>query len=189
MKVKRLLDVVLALSGLVIFSPLLLTIMALIILDDGPPVIFSQERIGLNLRSFTLLKLRSMRYGRITRVGRWIRRTGLDEIPQFVNVLSGSMSMVGPRPLIREDIERLNLYDGAMARFRLRPGITGMAQLYAGRGFRVTRLLEQRYLERQSVPLDAAILLFSLLVNIFGKRRIKGWLTWLRKKWPRAEYV
>lgn len=64
-----------------------------------------------------------------------------------------------------------------------------MAQLYAGRDFRVTRLLEQRYLERQSIPLDAAILLFSLLVNIFGKRRIKGWLKWLRKKCRNAEYA
>lgn len=182
-KAKRIFDIASALIGMLAFSPLLLAIMVLIVLEDGPPAVFAQERLGRHLRPFTLYKLRSMKGGRITRVGHWIRKTGLDEVLQFINVLNGSMSMVGPRPLTREDVGRLNLCDESLHRFLLRPGITGMAQLYAGRGIRVTCLLEQRYIEQQTICLDMAIVLLSLLVNIFGKRRIGGWLCSLRRRW------
>ncbi len=89
------------------------------------------------------------------------------------------MSLVGPRPLTREDARRLNLYDEDLPRFRLRPGITGMAQLYAGQGFRVTQFLERNYIERQSLCLDLLLVLCSLLVNLFGKQRF---LVWLRRE-------
>ncbi|MES9816351.1 MAG: sugar transferase [Candidatus Thiodiazotropha sp.] len=169
---KRAFDLVFASMGLVLFAPLLLIILVLILLEDGAPVVFSQQRIGRHFRPFTLYKLRSMRNRKLTRVGGWLRKTGLDEILQFINVLNGSMSLVGPRPLTREDARRLNLYDENLPRFRLRPGITGMAQLYAGQGIRVTRFLERNYLERRSLRLDLMLVLFSFLVNLFGKRRI-----------------
>ncbi|MBT3014494.1 MAG: sugar transferase [Candidatus Thiodiazotropha sp. (ex Clathrolucina costata)] len=165
--------------GLALFAPLLLIILVLILLEDGAPVVFAQQRIGRHCRPFTLYKLRSMRNGKVTRVGGWLRKTGLDEILQFINVLKGSMSLVGPRPLTREDARRLNLYDENLPRFRLRPGITGMAQLYAGQGFRVTQFLERNYIERQSLCLDLLLVLCSLLVNLFGKQRF---LVWLRRE-------
>jgi lipopolysaccharide/colanic/teichoic acid biosynthesis glycosyltransferase len=178
---KRLFDIVFAAIGLILFSPVLLAIGTLILIEDGPPVLFTQQRIGRHLRPFTLVKLRSMRNGQVTRIGQWIRKTGLDETLQFVNVLNGSMSLVGPRPMTRENLQRLQLYDATLLRYKPRPGITGMAQLYAGRGFKVTRLLERRYAAQQSMRLDAAIILLSFLVNIFGKRRIAAWLYRLRR--------
>jgi lipopolysaccharide/colanic/teichoic acid biosynthesis glycosyltransferase len=181
MKTKRIFDLVLSLMGLALFSPLLLVIMAVILIEDGPPVVFAQERVGRDFRPFICLKFRSMRNGRVTRVGAWIRQTGLDELLQFINVLHGSMSIVGPRPLTRDDARRLGLYDEQLPRFRLRPGITGMAQLYGGRGLRVTRFLERRYIERRSIRLDLIIVTLSLLVNLFGKRRVADWLGKRRK--------
>jgi lipopolysaccharide/colanic/teichoic acid biosynthesis glycosyltransferase len=181
--VKRAFDIVAALTGLVIFAPLLLVLMALILIDDGRPLFFTQERIGRQLQPFVVFKLRTLRNGRITGIGLWLRKSGLDETPQFINVLNGSMSMVGPRPLTREDSDRLNLHDGRLPRSDMRPGITGMAQLYAGRGLRATLFLERIYFERQSLCLDSQILLLSLLMNIFGKQRIRGWLDRWRK-WP-----
>ncbi len=181
MNTKRIFDISVSLMGLMLFAPLLLVIILLIILDDGRPVLFTQQRVGRDLRPFVCMKFRSMRNGEITRVGRWIRKTGLDELLQFINVLQGSMSIVGPRPLTRQDAERLGLYDARLPRFRLRPGITGMAQLYGGRGFRVTRLLELAYSERHSTCLDLIIVILSLLVNVFGKPRVGNWLARLRK--------
>ncbi|MEW8522663.1 MAG: sugar transferase [Candidatus Thiodiazotropha endolucinida] len=176
---KRAFDLVFAAMGLALFAPLLLIILVLILLEDGAPVVFAQQRVGRHFRPFTLYKLRSMRNGKVTRVGGWLRKTGLDEILQFINVLKGSMSLVGPRPLTREDARRLNLYDENLPRFRLRPGITGMAQLYAGQGFRVTQFLERNYIERQSLCLDLLLVLCSLLVSLFGKQRF---LVWLRRE-------
>jgi lipopolysaccharide/colanic/teichoic acid biosynthesis glycosyltransferase len=181
MNSKRILDFSLSLLGLALFAPLLLGIMFLIILEDGRPVLFSQQRVGRDLRPFICMKFRSMHNGEITRVGRWIRKTGLDELLQFINVLQGTMSIVGPRPLTRQDAERLGLYDVRLPRYRLRPGITGMAQLYGGRGIRVTRFLERTYIDRQSICLDLIIVILSFLVNIFGKPRVGNWLVWLRK--------
>ena len=82
-------------------------IAAAILLDDGRPVLFRQERLGHRRRPFHILKFRSMRDGRVTRVGRVLRATGLDELPQFVNILRGDMSAVGPRPLTADDVARL----------------------------------------------------------------------------------
>ncbi|MBW9267104.1 MAG: sugar transferase [Candidatus Thiodiazotropha sp. (ex. Lucinisca nassula)] len=185
---KRAFDLIFAAMGLVLFSLLLLIILVLILLEDGTPVVFAQVRIGRHFRPFTLYKLRSMRNGKVTRVGGWLRKTGLDEILQFINVLNGSMSLVGPRPLTREDARRLNLYDENLPRFRLKPGITGMAQLYAGQGFRITQFLERNYLERQSLRLDLMLVLFSLLVNLFGKRRMLVWLRRARNRRVRIKW-
>jgi lipopolysaccharide/colanic/teichoic acid biosynthesis glycosyltransferase len=186
---KRLFDIVFAAIGLILFSPVLLAIGTLILIEDGPPVLFTQQRIGRRLRPFTLVKLRSMRNGQVTRIGQWIRKTGLDETLQFVNVLNGSMSLVGPRPMTRENLQRLQLYDATLPRYKPRPGITGMAQLYAGRGFKVTRFLERRYAAQQSMRLDATIILLSFLVNIFGKRRMTAWLNRLRRAQRRKRSV
>src|SRR5436190_20524151 len=95
-----------ALAGLLFFAPVMLCIAVAILVDDGRPVLFRQARLGRGRRPFEILKFRSMRDGRVTRVGRVLRGTGLDELPQFLNILRGDLSAVGPRPVTDEDARR-----------------------------------------------------------------------------------
>lgn len=140
---KRLLDILLALSGLILASWLFLLIMLAIELDDPGPVFFSQKRVGIHKKHFQLYKFRSMKMSTphdmpthllenpeqyITRVGRFLRRTSLDEIPQLWNILRGDMSVIGPRPAL------WNQYDLLAERDRygandIRPGLSGWAQI------------------------------------------------------------
>ena len=167
---KRGIDVVGALVGLVITAPLLAVIALVLLVTQGRPVVFSQVRPGLNGQPFRLYKLRTMRdrYDedgrllpdgqRITAVGRFLRTTSLDELPELVNVLKGEMSLVGPRPLLMSYLDR---YTPEQARrHEVRPGITGLAQV-AGRN---TLTWEERfghdvwYVDHKSVALDVSIL-------------------------------
>ena len=106
---KRLFDVAGACAGLVVFAPVMAAVAIAVLIDDGRPVLFRQQRLGYRRRPFTILKFRTMRDGRITRVGRVLRATGLDEVPQFVNILRGEMSAVGPRPLTESDVAAARL--------------------------------------------------------------------------------
>jgi sugar transferase EpsL len=166
--VKRMLDVAVAGTGLVVLSPLLAVLTAAIAVTMGRPVFFHQERPGRGGRSFTLIKLRSMRpeaasrplddEGRMTRLGRWLRRTSVDELPELWNVLRGDMSMVGPRPLL---VEYLPLYTPEQARrHEVRPGITGLAQV-SGRNalsWEERFALDVWYVDHRSMGLDLQIL-------------------------------
>jgi lipopolysaccharide/colanic/teichoic acid biosynthesis glycosyltransferase len=146
-------------------------------LEDGGTPFFLQTRIGRARKPFTVVKFRSMSQQRVTRVGELLRRTGLDELPQFINVARGEMSLVGPRPLTAQDIERLGWGSSAYDwRFSAKPGITGLSQLLAGRGPRFSRRLERLYLRRQSLGLDVSLIAFSFAANLLGKRRIRHWL-------------
>jgi lipopolysaccharide/colanic/teichoic acid biosynthesis glycosyltransferase len=174
---KRLMDVVLALLGLVLLSPVLLAAAAAILLDSGRPVLFRQVRVGLGGREFAMYKFRSMVPDaaargpyhtqtddpRITRVGGFLRRTSIDELPQLLNVLKGDMSMVGPRPDL--PLQR-SLYSEAdwRARCSVRPGITGLAQaLIRSGGVEGERLaLDLRYVRECSLWLDLRILWLTL---------------------------
>ena len=143
--VKRLFDIVLSFIGLVILSPLFLIISLLIKIDSRGPVIFKQERIGKDEKLFNIYKFRSMCVGaeqqgtgqysfsgdpRVTRVGKIIRATSLDEIPQLVNILKGDMSFVGPRPPLTYHPWKIEEYTPEQRRmFEVRPGITGWAQV------------------------------------------------------------
>ncbi len=150
---KRLFDLILAGGGLILLSPLLLLAAIAILLEDGSPVLFVQRRVGRGNRFFNMLKFRSMRSAasdgagelstrrdddRITRVGRLIRRTSIDELPQLFNVLRGEMSMVGPRPhaLGSQAGEKLfwEVDDRYWERHALKPGLTGLAQIRGQRG-------------------------------------------------------
>src|SRR4026209_1753290 len=115
-----------AVGGLLFFGPLMACIAAAIVLDDGAPVFFRRPRLGRLRRPFEILKFRSMRDGRVTRAGRLLRATGLDELPQFLNILRGDMSAVVPRPLTPDDVVRLG-WSGPEFDFRwsCRPGLTG----------------------------------------------------------------
>jgi undecaprenyl phosphate N,N'-diacetylbacillosamine 1-phosphate transferase len=174
---KRLLDVIAASVACALFAPVVVCIAAAILLTDGGPLFYPQQRVGRERQPFTVLKLRSMRGAEVTRIGRWLRRTGLDELPQLLAVWRGQMSMVGPRPLTEADIRRL-CWDGPQLdwRFAVRPGITGLSQLLAGRGAGASRRLDRLYLARQSLTLDAQLIALSFAVNIIGKPRVRAWL-------------
>ncbi|MBD3298095.1 MAG: sugar transferase [candidate division Zixibacteria bacterium] len=137
---KRLFDVVVALTGLIVLSPLLIAIALAVKLSSPGPVFFRHERVGRNVRTFRVLKFRTMTAGstgppvtsrddpRITPFGRVLRQTKLDEIPQLFNVLSGSMSLVGPRPEVKEFVEQFR--DDYEEILTVRPGITDEASIH-----------------------------------------------------------
>ena len=127
---KRAFDIVGACAGLIVFAPVMAVAATAVLIDDGRPVLFRQQRLGYRRRPFSIIKIRTMRDGRITRVGKVLRATGLDEIPQFINILSGEMSAVGPRPLTEGDVRRLG-WTGIAFDFRWekKPGLTGLAQI------------------------------------------------------------
>ena len=174
---KRLFDICSASIALVLCWPLLLFVALLIPLYDGGPVLFRQTRLGRGMRPFSVYKFRTMQDGEITRIGYWLRATGIDELPQFVNVLRGEMSGVGPRPLTEQDVVRLGWDQrGAAARFRARPGMTGLAQLYAGTSARRSLACDRLYCQHPNVFFDASIITWSVLINVLGKQRVRRWL-------------
>ncbi len=174
---KRGMDIVLSLAALLVLAPVLLGAVVAIALETGFPVLFRQTRVGLNGREFSMYKFRSMvknasQVGpyfttdndpRITRVGRFIRRTSIDELPQIINVLKGDMSLVGPRPDV--PVQR-SLYAETdwVQRCSVRPGITGLAQaLYRSDSTGVQRLeADLRYAREASLWLDLKICWWTL---------------------------
>jgi Undecaprenyl-phosphate glucose phosphotransferase len=179
--VKRLIDVVVSFVGIVITAPLLLLIAALVKVTSKGPILYAQERVGLDGGTFFMFKFRSMRVDaeaksgavwssrgddRCTSVGRFLRRTSLDELPQLWNVLVGQMSLVGPRPerpvFVQEFRQRIPDY---MVRHRVKSGITGWAQVNGWRGD--TSLIERTacdlyYVRNWSLQLDLQILTMTL---------------------------
>jgi lipopolysaccharide/colanic/teichoic acid biosynthesis glycosyltransferase len=183
---KRLFDLVGAVGGLLAFSPVMAVIAGAIVLEDGWPVLFRQERLGRRRRPFIILKFRSMRDDRITRVGRVLRATGLDELPQFVNILRGDMSAVGPRPLTEADVTRLGWttrqYD---FRWRVRPGLTGLAQVTTAGSGRLSLVMDRRYVARPTLSLDVHLVALSFAINALGKERVRrAAVRILRSSWP-----
>lgn len=188
--VKRLEDVVLAALILVLIAPLLAAIAVGVKLDSPGPVIFRQRRYGLDGREIIVYKFRTMRVledgpnvpqavrgdPRVTRFGAFLRRTSLDELPQFVNVLQGRMSIVGPRPhAIAHNETYRRLIKGYMVRHKVKPGITGLAQVSGARGETDTIEKMQRrieydieYLRNWSLRLDLAIILRTIPVALKG---------------------
>lgn len=142
-KIKRLLDIAISLIGLIILSPLFLTVAIVIKLDSEGSAIFKQERLGLNGKVFKIYKFRSMCVdaekdgvyetkgdARVTRVGKLIRKTSIDEFPQLINILKGDMSLIGPRPALTYHPWTYEEYTDEQRRmFRVRPGVTGWAQV------------------------------------------------------------
>jgi lipopolysaccharide/colanic/teichoic acid biosynthesis glycosyltransferase len=170
---KRVFDLVSAAAAGLICAPLVAALAAATVLEDGGPAFFVQTRLGRQRLPFRVLKLRTMRDGRVTNVGRWLRRTGLDELPHFVNVWRGEMSVVGPRPLTAEDVRRLG-WDSPQLdwRFDAKPGITGLSQILAGQGVVASRRLDRLYLRRQQLLVDAYLVALSGVANLIGKRRL-----------------
>ena len=179
--VKRVLDPVAAAAGLVLLAPVYAGVAVAVLVDSGRPVIFVSPRAGLEGRPFGMLKFRTMipdaiavgreqgisedPFGivkgdvRITRIGRWLRRTGLDELPQLVNVLRGQMSLVGPRADLVE--QAASYAERERRRLGVRPGMTGWAQVNGRDSLTWTERFELDlwYLDNWSLWLDAKILL------------------------------
>jgi sugar transferase EpsL len=170
MLAKRALDIFLALSALVLFSPLLLVAMLTVWRDMGRPILFSQVRPGLRGRPFRMYKFRTMREAtdahgrplpdaeRLTPAGAWLRSTSLDELPEVFNVLRGDMSIVGPRPLL---MAYLPLYSPHQARrHEVKPGITGWAQINGRNALSWERKfdLDVWYVDHRSFWLDLKII-------------------------------
>jgi lipopolysaccharide/colanic/teichoic acid biosynthesis glycosyltransferase len=176
---KRLLDVVVAGAGLICASPFFLLVVALIYLEDGPPAFYTQVRVGRRGRRFRVYKFRSMIKNaeaqtgavlatkddpRITRMGRLLRKTAMDELPQLLNIFLGQMSFVGPRPerpeLVAQIVERLPDF---RLRERIRPGLTGLAQVYGRYYTEPEQKLpyDLEYIERRGFGLDLHLFLRS----------------------------
>ncbi len=186
--IKRLLDFTLAGAGLLLLAPLFLVVSALIAFSSTGPVFFKQQRVGFNRRRFNIYKFRTMVDGaealqsqlehlneadgaafkiaadpRITRVGRWLRKTSIDEIPQLINVLKGEMSLVGPRPLPVRDVN--NIYEQwPIRRFSMRPGLTCLWQISGRHRLRFNEWmrLDLQYIDEWSIWLDLKIMLRTI---------------------------
>jgi len=184
---KRVIDVAAAALLLVVLSPVLLAAVIAVAVADGLPAFFSQDRVGRGLRTFRIHKLRTMVRDaerdsgpvmaadgdeRITRVGRFLRRYRLDEIPQLVNIIKGDMSFVGPRPERPFFVERFMAETpGYRERFSIRPGVTGLAQVSGGYATTPERKLKYDliYMYHQTPAMDAQIVAETLRVVLTGR--------------------
>jgi len=173
---KRLLDVLFSGIALVLLAIPLLLIAVAIRLDSKGPALFRQERIGKDAQPFMIFKFRTMKQGAemetfgisidaknpsITRLGYWLRIWGLDELPQLLNIFKGDMSLVGPRPTLRDQVEKYN--ERQMLRLQVKPGLTGWAQVKGRNKLNWPQKIEYDvwYVEHWSLPLDAKILLLT----------------------------
>jgi lipopolysaccharide/colanic/teichoic acid biosynthesis glycosyltransferase len=182
---RRALDLAVSGVALAVTWPILAAAAGLIVLEDGGPVFYPQERVGQGGRLFRMHKLRSMRvndlpvhvvgqvsheHPMVTRVGRFIRRFKIDELPQMVNVLAGEMSVIGPRPTVAEQVERYTPFQ--RRRLEIRPGITGWAQVNGATALTWDEriMLDVWYIDHRSLWLDLRILLRTPAVALFGER-------------------
>ncbi|WP_084011136.1 sugar transferase [Pseudofrankia sp. DC12] len=180
---KRAADVAGALAGLALTAPVLAAAAVAIKVDDGGPMLFRHERVGAGGEPFTMLKLRTMTVGaerlglglvaahddaRTTRVGRVLRRTSVDELPQLVNVLAGQMSLVGPRPTVRSQVEQYS--HRQRRRLAVRPGLAGWAQVNGRNRICWARRIELDlwYIENWSLWLDLRIMARALVAALAG---------------------
>jgi lipopolysaccharide/colanic/teichoic acid biosynthesis glycosyltransferase len=185
--IKRLIDFLLSSILLVVLSPLLVLVSLWILFSTGSPILFSQTRLGEGGVPFEIFKFRTMVPGavdlrnpdgstfstsddpRVTQVGRFLRRTSLDELPQLLNIFKGEMSLVGPRP---DQVDQLTYYtEEEMLKLSVRPGITGLAQI-SGRNqisWQQRKSLDLEYVRNQSLWLDMQILLKTIPYVLAGK--------------------
>ena len=192
--VKRISDIFLSLIGLIILSPILLIVAIAIKLESQGPLIFSQERVGKDRKNFKMYNFRSMVVNaeeikkklkhknemsgpmfkmkddpRITRVGKFIRKTSIDELPQLVNVIKGDMSLVGPRPSLPEEVKEFEPW--MMKRFEVKPGLTCYWQVNGRNkiGFEDWMKLDIYYVNNRSVAVDTK-LIFKTFFVLFGDK-------------------
>lgn len=174
---KRVFDFLISLFALIILSPLFLIISVGILISDGRPVLFRQKRVGKDNELFEIYKFRTMKRGtenvasndledansKITKFGKILRTTSIDELPQLFNILTGSMSLIGPRPLIPEETEIRELRKNYNV-YSVRPGITGWAQVNGRDNISIENkaLLDKEYVEKQSLKFDIKIFFMTI---------------------------
>ncbi len=174
---KRVFDFLISLFALIILSPLFLIISVGILISDGRPVLFRQKRVGKDNELFEIYKFRTMKRGtenvasndledansKITKFGKILRATSIDELPQLFNILTGSMSLIGPRPLIPEETEIRELRKNYNV-YSVRPGITGWAQVNGRDNISIENkaLLDKEYVEKQSLKFDIKIFFMTI---------------------------
>lgn len=181
--IKRLFDVIVALGGIIILSPILLVCMMLIKCKLGSPIFFKQRRIGKNNKEFEMIKFRTMKDSvdkdgnllpdkeRMTKLGMILRSLSIDELPEFINILKGEMSLIGPRPLL---VEYLPLYnDKQIKRHDVTPGLTGWAQVNGRNSLSWCEKFELDvwYVENWSLYLDVRIF-FLTFYKVFKREGI-----------------
>lgn len=163
---------IIALIFLILYLPLLIFIFLILKIFGKGPAIFKQVRIGKNKQKFTIYKFRTMSNGSVTPFGRLIRKLGLDELPQLINILKGEMSFVGPRPLTQFDIDRLEWNDAKYTlRWSVKPGITGPAQLVTICDKNISMKEDLKYVNNKSLSLDMKIFIKSMFIPLLGKRK------------------
>lgn len=184
---KRFFDMFVSIFTVILLSPLFLIVSLAILITDGKPVLFRQERVGKDNKIFTVYKFRTMRNGvgdiatadlsdaneKITKTGKFLRLTSIDELPQLFNILNGTMSLVGPRPLIpaEKEIRELREKYGV---YSVRPGITGYAQINGRDNIddATKALLDKEYIEKQSFIFDMKII-FKTFMKVLKRADIK----------------
>ena len=192
--IKRIIDIVASFTGLILLSPLILIVSILIKLESKGEVIFKQKRVGLNGKEFYMYKFRSMVINaeelkeqlesqnemsgpmfkikddpRITKVGKFIRKTSIDELPQLINVIKGDMSLVGPRPSLPKEVKKFEQW--MMERLEVKPGLTCIWQI-SGRNnidFEDWMKLDIKYVRERSLALDFK-LIFKTIFVLFGDK-------------------
>ena len=212
--IKRMCDIFAALFGIILLTPLWIIVAAMVRLNDGGPAFFTQERVGLNGKTFTMFKFRTMRVDaeelkaslmeaneadssagnsimfkmandpRITRIGAFLRKTSIDELPQLFNVLRGDMSLVGPRPPLPSEVAQYE--PRVMGKFAVRPGITGLWQI-SGRSnlsWDETVHLDLSYAQHRSLTLDAWIMLQTVPRSYVTRAPTKPFLSVCDWVWP-----
>lgn len=208
---KRTFDIVSSAAALIVLAPFLLLIGLWIKLDSKGGVFFRQRRVGMHLEEFWVIKFRTMKARdpdqidqtkeamvsggedpRITRAGKFLRRTSLDELPQLWNILIGEMSVVGPRPIIPEQLAAIP--SQYMERFRVRPGLTGLSQVRGRRDLDWILWLEadREYVRERGLILDIKVILLTVVVvltgrGVYSKGEGRNWREFLPERRDREE--
>lgn len=184
-RIKRLIDIVVAGTALIVLLPVMLIVAVVIVLNMGLPVLFRQDRPGLHGRPFQMLKFRTMSNARdaegqllpddirLGRLGRFLRASSLDELPELWNIVGGNMSLVGPRPLLMRYMDRYT--PEQLRRYQVKPGLTGWAQI-KGRnslGWDEKFALDCWYVDHQSTWLDLKILVLTI-PSVLARRGISA---------------
>jgi len=179
---KRIFDLTFSIIAFFVFAIPILIIILIIKFISKHPVIFKQNRIGYHKHNFEIYKFQTMVNEKVTPFGAILRKTGIDELPQFVNVFKGDMSIVGPRAITEFDIKRLGWdTEYYSKRWNVKPGISGYAQIYGGQNKKTSWFWDMKYVSKSGIITDFSIIFISFLMNLFGKKRIRN-IIWPHKK-------